>query len=97
MSSACAGGSVTQRTATLAVRTDFQQCRGDAGFMSGEIGSLAYICTARVRRLQHAGEYFRVRNTDKAKEHMLAAAKLAPSANYMGEVAVMHCKVRGWK
>jgi len=34
---------------------------------------------------------------DRAKEHLLKAAALAPAANYMGKVAVVHCKVRGWK
>jgi lipoprotein NlpI len=35
--------------------------------------------------------------TEKAKEHMLKAAELAPKNSYMGQVAVVHCKVRGWK
>ncbi len=35
--------------------------------------------------------------TEKAKEHMLKAAELAPAGSYMGTVAVVHCKVRGWK
>lgn len=34
---------------------------------------------------------------DAAKVHMLKAATLAPASNYMGQVAVVHCKVRGWK
>jgi len=28
---------------------------------------------------------------------MLKAAALAPASSYMGQVAVVHCKVRGWK
>ena len=35
--------------------------------------------------------------TDAAKTHMLKAAALAPASSYMGQVAVVHCKVRGWK
>ena len=35
--------------------------------------------------------------TKEAKEHMLKAAALAPAQSYMGQVAVVHCKVRGWK
>jgi lipoprotein NlpI len=35
--------------------------------------------------------------TKEAKEHMLKAAELAPKDSYMGQVAVVHCKVRGWK
>jgi len=34
---------------------------------------------------------------EKAKEYMLKAAELAPKESYMGQVAVVHCKVRGWK
>lgn len=34
---------------------------------------------------------------DAAKTHMLKAAALAPASSYMGQVAVVHCKVRGWK
>ena len=34
---------------------------------------------------------------DAVKTHMLKAAALAPAASYMGQVAVVHCKVRGWK
>ena len=34
--------------------------------------------------------------TEKAKEHMLKAAALSPKGSYMGQVAVVHCKVRGW-
>mgnify|MGYP001201246592 CR=1 FL=1 len=34
---------------------------------------------------------------EAAKEHMLKAAALAPEGSYMGQVAVVHCKVRGWK
>lgn len=33
----------------------------------------------------------------KAKAHLLKAAALAPAANYMGRVAVVHCTVRGWR
>ena len=35
--------------------------------------------------------------TAEAKENMLKAATLAPAGSYMGQVAVVHCKVRGWK
>jgi lipoprotein NlpI len=35
--------------------------------------------------------------TAEAKEHMLKASALAPAGSYMGQVAVVHCKVRGWK
>lgn len=35
--------------------------------------------------------------TDEAKAAMLKAAALAPAGSYMGQVAVVHCKVRGWK
>lgn len=35
--------------------------------------------------------------TKEAKDHMLKAAALAPAQSYMGQVAVVHCKVRGWK
>ena len=46
----------------------------------------------------YLGLYYEVLGkTDKAKEHMLKAAELAPAANYMGRVAVVHCKLRGWK
>lgn len=46
----------------------------------------------------YVGLYYEVMGeTGKAKEHMLKAAELAPAANYMGQVAVVHCKVRGWK
>jgi lipoprotein NlpI len=38
-----------------------------------------------------------VGKNDAAKTHMLKAAALAPAASYMGQVAVVHCKVRGWK
>ena len=34
---------------------------------------------------------------DAAKAHMVKAAALAPASSYMGQVAVVHCKVRGWK
>ncbi len=34
---------------------------------------------------------------DAAKTHMLKASALAPASSYMGQVAVVHCKVRGWK
>jgi len=34
---------------------------------------------------------------DAAKIHMLKAAALAPAGSYMGQVALVHCKVRGWK
>jgi lipoprotein NlpI len=33
----------------------------------------------------------------RAKEHLLKAAALAPAANYMGQVAVVHCNVRRWR
>lgn len=36
-------------------------------------------------------------HADKARDHMLKAAALAPEGSYMGQVAVVHCKVRGWK
>ncbi len=35
--------------------------------------------------------------TAAARAHMLKAASLAPASSYMGQVAVVHCKVRGWK
>jgi len=35
--------------------------------------------------------------TGEAKEQMLKAAALAPEGSYMGQVAVVHGKVRGWK
>lgn len=35
-------------------------------------------------------------HADKAKTHLLKAADLAPADSYMGQVAVVHCKVRGW-
>jgi lipoprotein NlpI len=35
--------------------------------------------------------------TEKAKEHMLKAAELASKGSYMGQVAVVHCKVRKWE
>ena len=35
--------------------------------------------------------------TAEAKANMLKAAELAPAGSYMGQVAVVHCKVRGWK
>jgi len=58
--------------------------------------------TAHQRQLCYAHLYLGLYHealgkTDKAKEHMLKAADLAPAANYMGKVAVVHCKVRGWK
>ena len=34
---------------------------------------------------------------NEAKTHMLKAANLAPAQSYMGQVAVVHCKVRNWK
>ena len=56
----------------------------------------------RSRQLCYAhlylGLYFEVLgDAAKAKSHMLKAAKLAPAANYMGQVAVVHCRVRGWQ
>lgn len=33
----------------------------------------------------------------QAKEHMLKAAALAPAGSYMGQVSVVHCRVRSWK
>lgn len=35
--------------------------------------------------------------TEEAKAAMLKAASLAPAGSYMGQVAVVHCRVRGWK
>jgi lipoprotein NlpI len=58
--------------------------------------------TARNRQLCYAhlylGLYHEVLGeVPKAREHLLKAAALAPAANYMGRVAVVHCKVRGWR
>ena len=33
----------------------------------------------------------------QARVHLLKAAALAPAANSMGQVAVVHCQVRGWR
>jgi lipoprotein NlpI len=46
----------------------------------------------------YLGLYFEaLGKTEKAKEHMLKAAGLAPKGSYMGQVAVVHCKVRKWE
>lgn len=46
----------------------------------------------------YLGLYFEaLGKTAEAKDHMLQAAALAPAQSYMGQVAVVHCKVRGWK
>lgn len=57
---------------------------------------------ARNRRLCYAHLYLglyheALGDAAKAKEHLLKAAALAPAANYMGQVAVVHCKIRGWR
>ncbi len=57
--------------------------------------------TERNRRLCYAHLYLGLYHealgaAAKAKEHLLKAAALAPAANYMGQVAVVHCKIRGW-
>mgnify|MGYP001615116574 CR=1 FL=1 len=36
-------------------------------------------------------------DTAIAKVHLLKSAALAPAAHYMGQVAVVHCLVRGWR
>lgn len=58
--------------------------------------------TAAKRQLCYAhlymGLYYEAYGrTEKAKEHMLKAAEVAAAAGYMGQVAVVHCQVRGWK
>lgn len=57
--------------------------------------------TARNRQLCYAHLYLGLYHealgeVAKAKEHLLKAAVLAPAANYMGRVAVVHCNIRGW-
>jgi lipoprotein NlpI len=57
--------------------------------------------TARNRQLccahLYIGLYYEtLGDASKAKEHLLKAAAIAPAANYMGMVAVVHCKVRRW-
>jgi lipoprotein NlpI len=56
---------------------------------------------ARNRRLGYAHLYLglyheALGDVPRAREHLLKAAALAPAANYMGRVAVVHCKIRGW-
>ncbi len=46
----------------------------------------------------YLGLYFEaLKDTAKAKEHMLKAANDYHMPHYMGEVARVHCKVRGWE
>ncbi|MBI5684358.1 MAG: hypothetical protein HZC54_04700 [Verrucomicrobia bacterium] len=57
---------------------------------------------ARNRQLCYAHLYLglyheALSDVAKAREHLLKAAALAPAANYMGQVAVVHCKIRGWR
>ena len=57
---------------------------------------------ARNRRLCYAHLYLGLYHealgeAAKAKAHLLKAAAIAPAANYMGQVAVVHCRLREWR